>query len=118
MKTYWDTSAAINAAFSPEVFGRLAAGEHIARLHLLAEFFATMTGRGIEITDEDGNVDRMVLTQKECAAWLMNFAQRVQFEELTKNAIDRNSLGHNGCSPTSTPSRMTSAACRWQSKSA
>ena len=85
MKTYWDTSAAINAAFSPEVFGRLDAGEHIARLHLLAEFFATMTGRGIEITDDAGNVDRMVLTQKECAAWLKNFAQRVKFEELTKD---------------------------------
>jgi hypothetical protein len=54
MKTYWDTSAAINAAFSPEVFSRLDTGEHVARLHLLAEFFATMTGRGIEIADDDG----------------------------------------------------------------
>ena len=84
MKTYWDTSAAINAAFSPEVFARLDAGEHVARLHLLAEFFATMTGRGIEITDESGTIDRMVFSQKECAAWLKNFAQRVKFEELTK----------------------------------
>lgn len=85
MKTYWDTSAAINAAFSQEVFARLDVGNHVARLHLLAEFFATMTGRGIEITDDDGNVDRMVFTQKECAAWLKNFAQRVKFEELTKD---------------------------------
>jgi hypothetical protein len=85
MKTYWDTSAAINAAFSPEVFGRLDTGEHVARLHLLAEFFATMTGRGIEITDDDGNVDRMVFTQKECATWLKNFSQRIEFEELTRD---------------------------------
>ena len=85
MKTYWDTSAAINAAFSPEVFSRLETGEHVARLHLLAEFFATMTGRGIEIADDEGNVDRMVFTQKECAAWLKNFAQRIKFEELTRD---------------------------------
>lgn len=85
MRTYWDTSAAINAALSPEVFRRLESGEHIARLHLLAEFFATMTGRGVEITDEAGNADRMVFTQKECAAWLREFAERVEFEELTKD---------------------------------
>jgi hypothetical protein len=47
MKTFWDTSAAINAALSPEVARRLESGEHVARLHLLAEFFATMTGQAI-----------------------------------------------------------------------
>jgi hypothetical protein len=82
--TYWDTSAAINAALSPEVYRRLATGGHIARLHLLAEFFATMTGRGVEITDEAGNTDRMVFTQNECAAWLRTFAEKLDFEELTK----------------------------------
>lgn len=76
MRTYWDTSAAINAALSPEVFGRLNRGEHVSRLHLLAEFFATMTGRGVEIVDADGNVDRMVFTQEQCAVWLRNFAGR------------------------------------------
>jgi hypothetical protein len=84
MRTYWDTSAAINAAISPEVFRRLDAGEHVARLHLLAEFFATMTGRGVEITDEAGNAERLAITQNECATWLKNFAQRVKFEELTQ----------------------------------
>lgn len=89
MRTYWDTSAAINAAISPEVFRRLDTGEHVARLHLLAEFFATMTGRGVELTDEAGNAERMVFTQNECAAWLKNFAQRVTFEKLTKEeALD------------------------------
>ena len=85
MRTYWDTSAAINAAISPEVFQRLSTGEHVASLHLLAEFFATMTGRGVEILDDNGNADRMVFTQKDCVAWLRGFAERVQFEELTKD---------------------------------
>jgi len=93
VKTYWDTSAAINAALSPEVFRRLDKGEHVARLHLLAEFFATMTGRGVEITDEAGNTDRMVFTQNECAAWLREFADRLEFVELTKeealNSLDK-----------------------------
>jgi hypothetical protein len=84
MRTYWDTSAAVNAAISAEVFRRLESGEHVARLHLLAEFFATMTGRGVEITDDAGNVDRMVFTQNECAAWLRSFAGKVEFEELTE----------------------------------
>lgn len=93
MRTYWDTSAAINAALSPEVSRRLQSGEHVARLHLLAEFFATMTGRGVEITDGDGNTDRMAFTQNECAAWLKQFAARLEFEELTKdealNGLDK-----------------------------
>ncbi len=84
MRTYWDTSAAINAAISPEVFHRLKTGEHVARLHLLAEFFATMTGRGVEITDDEGNTERMVFSQSECAAWLRTFSGKIKFEELTK----------------------------------
>jgi len=84
MKTYWDTSAAINAAFSPEVLDRLDSGEHMARLHLFAECFATMTGRGILLRDATGNLNRMLFTQKECAEWLKAFAEKVQFEELTK----------------------------------
>ena len=89
MKTYWDTSAAINAALSLEVYRRLDSGEHVARLHLLAEFFATMTGRGVEITDDSGNTDRMVFTQNECAAWLRKFSSKLEFEELThEEALD------------------------------
>jgi hypothetical protein len=84
VRTYWDTSAAINAALSPEVYRRLDSGEHVARLQLLAEFFATMTGRGVEITDAAGNTDQMVFTQNECAAWLRKFADRLKFEELSK----------------------------------
>ena len=85
MRTYWDTSAAVNAVISPEVFGRLDSGEHVASLHLLAEFFATMTGRGVKITNAAGQTDRIVLSQNECAAWLKTFAEKIQFEELTKD---------------------------------
>ena len=87
MRTYWDTSAAINAALSPEVYRRLDSGEHVARLHLLAEFFATMTGRGVEITDGVGHTDRMVFSQNECAAWLRKFAGRLEFVELTEDEV-------------------------------
>jgi hypothetical protein len=93
VRTYWDTSAAINAAVSPEVFRRLDTEKHVARLHLLAEFFATMTGRGVEITDQEGNADRMVFTPNECAVWLRMFADKLDFEELTKeealNGLDK-----------------------------
>jgi hypothetical protein len=85
MKTYWDTSAAINAAFSSEVLDRLDQGEHVARLHLLSEFFATMTGRGVLLPDATGKRNRMLFTQMECADWLKAFAEKVQFEELTKD---------------------------------
>ncbi len=43
-----------------------------------------MTGRGVEITDDEGNTERMVFSQNECAAWLRNFAGKIKFEELTK----------------------------------
>ena len=89
MKIYWDTSAAINAAVSTNVYRRLFTGEHVARLHLLGEFFATMTGRGVEVTDGLGNTRRVGLTPNECAAWLRDFAEKVHFEELTKEeALD------------------------------
>ena len=87
MKTYWDTSAAINAAVSPEVNARLNSGEHVTRLHLLGEFFATMTGRGVEIIGQDGLPERMVFSPKDCSAWLRRFAARVQFEELDKQSL-------------------------------
>lgn len=83
MKTYWDTSAAINALVSPEVFARLNTGEHVTRLHLLAEFFSTMTGRGFNIVDDAGHTERIVLSPSDCATWLRTFAEKVRFEELT-----------------------------------
>lgn len=87
MRTYWDTSAAINALVSPEVSARLLTGQHITRLHLLAEFFAIMTGRGIEIMDSQRKAHRIVLAQNDCASWLRGFAEKLQFEELSKEEL-------------------------------
>ena len=48
-----------------------------------------MTGRGVEITDDSGNTDRMVFTQNKCAAWLRKFSSKLEFEELThEEALD------------------------------
>jgi hypothetical protein len=89
MISYWDSSAAISAAVSPKVFRRLDTSQHVACLHLLAEFFATMTGRGVEILDEAGDPARMVFTHEECATWLRRFADKVRFEELNQEeALD------------------------------
>jgi len=93
MKVFWDTSAAINALVSPKVSDRLNTGEHFARLHLFAEFFATMTGRGIPVKDSAGNLARLVLTPSDAAQWLREFAAKVTFVELTAaetlDALDR-----------------------------
>ena len=78
MKTYWDTSAAINAAVSPEVNARLNSGEHVTRLHLLGEFFATMTGRGVEIIGQDGLPERMVFSPEDCSACLLDALDKAQ----------------------------------------
>ena len=52
MKQYWDTSAVINALVSASVWRRLDSGQHVTRLHTFYEFFSTITGRGIKVTDE------------------------------------------------------------------
>jgi hypothetical protein len=85
VKTYWDTSAIINAAISPDVYDRLNQGKHVTRLHSLAEFFATITGRGVEIKDPFGGKDRLVLTPQECAEWLSVFAQRAKQQFFCKS---------------------------------
>jgi hypothetical protein len=86
LKTYWDTSAVINAFLSLEVFARLNIGEHCTRLHTLAEFFSTMTGRGVPVMD-NGRISRAKMSPNDCASWLREFADKVQFEELSRNDI-------------------------------
>ena len=93
MKVYWDTSAAINALVSPEVFHRLDSDEHFARIHLLSEFFSVMTGRGIQVLDQNGQPARMLLKAKDAATWLRTFAGKVRFvslnEDETLDALDK-----------------------------
>jgi hypothetical protein len=82
LSTFWDTSAVINAFVSAKVSARLDRGEHYIRQHLLSEFFATMTGRGIAVKDADGNPARLILSPKDAAIWLRKFCGRVKIIEL------------------------------------
>jgi len=84
VRTYWDTSAAINAAISPEVIAAWQPETTLPACISWRNSSPTMTGRGVEITDEAGNTDRLVFAQNECAAWLRTFAEKLNFEELTK----------------------------------
>jgi len=84
VKSYWDSSAVINAAVSEAVMDRLETGEHITRLHTLAEVFSIMTSRGVLIRDEAGSPARFRFGPQECADWLRQFSDKVQFEELDK----------------------------------
>ena len=84
MKFFWDTSTAINAIISPAVKGRLNADEHVARQHLLLEFFSTMTGRGVQYKDAEGGPVLLSLDPDNAAKWLRDFAGRVALVELDK----------------------------------
>jgi hypothetical protein len=87
LSTYWDTSAAINAFVSPKVSARLDSGEHYIRPHLLSEFFATMTGRGIPVKDAQGNPAKLLLPPNDAAIWLRKFCARVKVVESSVEEI-------------------------------
>lgn len=82
MKTYWDTSAAMNAAINPKIKGRLDQGEHYTRAHTFAEFFGRMTSRGIGWYDAHGNLNRFVLSPTDAIEWLKTFAAKIKPVEL------------------------------------
>jgi hypothetical protein len=79
-KYYWDSSAMINAAVSDSVAERLDADTHLARSHNLSEFFAIMTGRGIEIR---GSGARAVWSPEDARKWLRDFVSKVTIVELS-----------------------------------
>ena len=79
-KYYWDSSAMINAAVSDVVAERLDADTHLARTHNLSEFFAIMTGRGVEIR---GSGARAVWSPKDARKWLRDFVSKVTMVELS-----------------------------------
>jgi hypothetical protein len=82
VRFYWDTSAAINAVISTEAHGRLEKDDHVSRSHTFSEFFSVMTGRGIGVTDDNGQVFDLVLSPRTAAKWLRNFAAKVTLVEL------------------------------------
>jgi hypothetical protein len=87
LKFYWDTSAAINALVSKPVWDRLDQGEHFTRTHLFSEFFSTMTKRGIEVTDAQGNPARFVMSPADAAIWLRKFHGKVKLVDLDSSEV-------------------------------
>ena len=79
-KYYWDSSAIINAAVSDAVAERLETDVHLARAHNFSEFFAIMTGRGIEIPALGA---RAVWSPKDARRWLRDFASKVTIVDLS-----------------------------------
>jgi len=79
LSSYWDSSAVLNAAVSTAVKGRLGTGAHYARLHTYVEAFHVMTGRGIPLS---GGL--LKWTADDCAAWLKEFAAKVDAVDLDK----------------------------------
>ena len=79
-KYYWDSSAIINAAVSDAVAERLETDVHLARAHNFSEFFAIMTGRGIEIPALGA---RAVWSSKDACKWLRGFASQVTMVEIS-----------------------------------
>lgn len=49
MKTFWDSSALLNALVSKPVTERLVTGDHVTRSHAYVEVFHTLTGRGLPV---------------------------------------------------------------------
>ncbi len=82
MITFWDTSAAINALVSGEVSERLKTGRHVARSHLLAEFFSIMTGRGIKTIDDQQQEVQTVMPANDAVKWLKEFSARLEWIDL------------------------------------
>lgn len=85
MRTYWDTSAVMNAAVSAEVARLLDSGEHVTRTHTFSEFFNRMTGRGIRWVDASGQAHALVMDPGDAAAWLAEFARRVGEADLGRD---------------------------------
>ena len=82
MITFWDTSAAINALVSPEVYTRLKTGRHVARPHMLAEFFSIMTGRGIRTIDSEHQEIQIVMSAEDAVKWLKEFCAKLDWVDL------------------------------------
>jgi len=83
-KYYWDSSAMINAAVSDTAAERFDADTHFARAHNLSEFFAIMTGRGVEIR---GLGARAVWSPKDARKWLRDFVSKVMIVEVSAGEL-------------------------------
>jgi predicted nucleic acid-binding protein len=87
MITFWDTSAAINALVSPQVYDRLSTGRHVAKPHLLAEFFSIMTGRGIKSIDDRQQEVSTIMSAEETTEWLKEFCAKIEWTDLDATEV-------------------------------
>ena len=72
MKTYWDSSAIIEAVQQPQLKARLKSERGITRPHALAETFSTLTGNPVNRIDADS-----------AAAIIANLSLSLDFVDLT-----------------------------------
>jgi hypothetical protein len=102
MTIFWDTSAVINALVSPPVYDRLKSGHHTARVHMIAEFFSIMTGRGIKAIDAISQHEvQIIMSADDAVQWLNAFCAKIEWVDLegseTIQALDSaQSLGIQG----------------------
>ena len=79
MKTYWDSSALLNALASKEVYDRLDSGENVTRSHGYVEVFSHLTGRGLP--KRDGS--RRIVAPADAAIMIESLSKRLSLRDLT-----------------------------------
>ena len=79
MRTYWDSSALLNALASKAVFDRLASGENLTRSHGYAEVSSHLSGRGLPM--KDGT--RQKVSSADAARMIESLSQRFSVRDLT-----------------------------------
>ena len=88
MKTYWDSSALLNALVSKKVFDRLSSGENMTRSHAYLEIFSHLSGRGLPM--KDGT--RQKTSAEDSAKMIRGLAAKLTPRDLSceevLNAID------------------------------
>lgn len=79
MRTYWDSSALLNALASKTVYDRLDAGDNLTRSHGYVEVFSHLSGRGLPMKDGA----RQKVNSADAARMIASLAKRFSVRDLT-----------------------------------
>ena len=79
MRTYWDSSALLNALASKTVYDRLDAGENVTRSHGYVEVFSHLSGRGLPV--KEGTRQRV--SSADAARMIVSLSKRFSVRDLT-----------------------------------
>jgi predicted nucleic acid-binding protein len=79
MRTYWDSSALLNALASKAVYDRLDAGENLTRSHGYVEVFSHLSGRGLPMRDGT----RQKVSSADAARMIASMSTRFSVRDLT-----------------------------------